>query len=69
MDYKKLKGEIRGKFGTQEAFAAAMGLSVCSLNKKLNGRTEWTSSDIRKALELLNIPAQEIPAYFFCSNS
>lgn len=69
MNYKKLKGEIRGKFGTQEAFATEMGLSVCSLNKKLNGRTEWTAGEMRKAVELLSIPAQEIPVYFFCCKS
>ena len=69
MDYSDLKGLIRGKFATQEAFAKAMGLSVCSVNKKLNGKTEWNASDIRKATALLNIPAEEIPAYFFCTKS
>ena len=66
MDYKKLKGAIRGKYGTQAVFAKEMDLSVCSLNKKLNGRTEWTAADMRKAMELLDIPAHESPAYFFC---
>ena len=66
MDYQKLKGAIRGKYGTQTACAAAMDISVCSLNKKLNGRTEWTAADMRKAVDLLSIPTQEIPDYFFC---
>lgn len=69
MNYQKLKGEIRGKYGTQDAFAAAMGISVCSLNKKLNGTAEWTASNIRKAIELLSIPTQDIPLYFFCFES
>lgn len=30
-DYSKLRGAIREKFGTQEAFAKAMGFSTATL--------------------------------------
>lgn len=65
MDYSKLRGRIRTYFTTQAAFAQALGISVCTLSQKLNGLSEWTAKEIRKACELLEIPPEEIPAYFF----
>lgn len=38
-DYSKLKGKIKEVFGTQSAFAKAMGLSGVSLSSKLNNIT------------------------------
>ena len=66
MEYQELRGLIRGRFRTQTAFASAMGISACSLSKKLNGRTEWTAAEIRRAGELLGIAPERIPQYFFC---
>jgi transcriptional regulator with XRE-family HTH domain len=66
MDYSKLRGRIREIFGTQAAFARAMGISECVVSQKLNGRSEWTADEIREAIVLLGIPAEEIPLYFFC---
>lgn len=63
--YAKLRGSIREKYPTQDIFAEAMDLSPCSLSLKLNNRTQWTAREIRKACELLAIPIEEIPAYFF----
>lgn len=65
MDYAKLRGRIRTYYHTQAAFASALGISVCTMSKKLNGLREWTAKEIRKACELLEIPPEEIPAYFF----
>lgn len=65
MDYAKIRGAIRAIFGTQAAFAAALGVSECALSQKLNDRSEWTATEIRKTCELLAIPAIEIPLYFF----
>lgn len=69
VDYSKLRGRIREVFGSQEAFAKAIGISACSVSQKLNGRVEWTTQEIRKACEVLGIPAAEIPQYFFCPRS
>lgn len=66
MDFPFLRGRIRARFSTQSAFAKALGMSECALSKKLNGHTEWTAGEIRKACEILNIPLNEIPLYFFC---
>jgi hypothetical protein len=68
VDYSALRGLIREVFGTQEAFAEAIDRSPCTVSQKLNGSTEWTTQDIRKACEALGIPAEKIPQYFFCPN-
>lgn len=65
MDYSELRGRIRAKYRTQAAFALDLGISECALSQKLNGISEWTSTEIRKACELLGIPPEEIPTYFF----
>ena len=64
-DYSKLKGKIKEVFGTQSAFAKAMGLSSVSLSSKLNNITHFTQVEINRACELLSIPVEFIPVYFF----
>lgn len=65
MSYPKLRGRIREKFGTQDAFAKALGMDPSSLSSKLNGKTEWTRTEIEKACVLLEIPLDEAHLYFF----
>ena len=69
MDYSELKGKVRGKFGTQEAFAQALGLSACAVNQKLNGKSQWSANEICVACELLGISPEEMHVYFFCPKS
>lgn len=64
-DYSKLKGKIKEVFGTQSSFAKAMGLSSVSLSSKLNNVTNFTQIEINRACELLSIPVEFIPVYFF----
>lgn len=66
VDYSKLRGAIREKYGTQEAFAVALGMSEASLSAKLNGRTEWQTDEIVTACQLLAIPLERAHEYFFC---
>lgn len=66
VDYSKLRGRIREVFGTQAAFAEALYLSACAVSQKLNGKSEWTTDEIRKACEVLGIIPEELPQYFFC---
>lgn len=66
MEYSNLRGAIRAKFKTQEAFAKALGISPCGLSNKLNGKTEWTVAEIRLGCALLGLSAEDIPSYFFC---
>lgn len=63
--YPKLRGRIREKFGTQEAFALATGMSPSTLSSKLSGKTDWTRQEIERVCELLGIPMAEAHTYFF----
>ena len=64
-NYKELRGKIRGKFGTQEAFAKAMGMNSASLSLKLNNKSDWTRVEIERACTLLGIPLEDAVLYFF----
>lgn len=64
-NYKELRGKIRGKFGTQEAFAQALDMDPASLSKKLNNKSDWTRAEIDRACTLLGIPLEEAVLYFF----
>ena len=63
--FGKLREKIKLVFGTQKAFADAMGMNVATLNAKLNGKATWTLAEIEKAISLLGILASEIKEYFF----
>ena len=52
VSYSKLRGKIREVFGTQEAFAVALGINAATISGKLNG-------------EALHIPMEEMHVYFF----
>lgn len=65
MSYPKLRGAIREKFGTQGAFAKALGIDQSGLSKRLAGKQEWSWTEVQAACELLEIPADRISDYFF----
>jgi transcriptional regulator with XRE-family HTH domain len=65
MKYWKLRGAIREKFETQEAFSKALGVSDSTLSNKLNGKTDWARQEIEDACRLLGIPIADAHAYFF----
>lgn len=64
-NYSKLRGRIKEKYETQENFAQKMGISRTTLSQKLNNINEFTQQEINKAVELLDLPVEEIPIYFF----
>lgn len=64
-DYSALIGKIVEKYNNRYAFAYAMNLSERSLSLKLNGKIDWKQKEIVKACELLSIPMEEMPVYFF----
>lgn len=66
MSYSKLRGKITEIFGTQEAFAEAIGMNKATISAKLNGRTDWTRIEMEQACSLLMIPLAEMHFYFFC---
>lgn len=65
MSYAKLRGKIKEVYGTQDAFAKAMGMSTVSLSQRLRGKLEWKTSEIAKACELLSVPLEDNATYFF----
>ena len=65
MRFRKLRGAIREKCGTQEALASEMRMHPSTLSAKLAGRTEWTRQEIVKVSEVLQIPDEQIHEYFF----
>lgn len=56
MKYAEVRGAIRAKFGTQVAFAEAMGMHYTTLSGKLQGRTDWTREEMELACKLLELP-------------
>jgi hypothetical protein len=65
VDYRKLRGKIKEVYDTHTAFAKALGLDPATLSYKLNNKSEWTSGEIAKACDLLNIPLVDAHIYFF----
>lgn len=64
-NYSKLRGRIVEKFGTQIEFAKAIKISERTLSLKLNGKRYFTQNEIAIVTDILNIPENEIPLYFF----
>ena len=67
-DFSRLSGKIVEKYGTQYNFAIAIGLSERSLSLKLNNRVGWRDEEIERAVQLLGLDINDIPAYFFTYN-
>ena len=64
-DFSKLSGKIVEKYGTQYNFAIALGLSERSLSLKLNNKVGWRDKEMERAIDLLDLDLNDIPAYFF----
>lgn len=64
-EYRKLRGRIVEKFGTQGKFAEAIKLSENSLSKKLNCKVPLTQDEIRVWAQLLDISQDQYAEYFF----
>jgi hypothetical protein len=64
-DYARLRGLIREKSGTLEAFAVAVGLSPAKIRAKLNNSTDFKLPEIDRVCEFLGIRNEEIDGIFF----
>ena len=67
MAYKteKLEARIVEKFGTQKAFAQAIGASRSAVCRYIKEGHDWRGSTLIKAIRVLEIPNDEIDSYFF----
>lgn len=68
-NHAKLLGRMRELGFTQEILSKSMGIGECTLNAKLNGKGFFSTKEIDKIAELLQIPNEEIGAYFFSTKS
>lgn len=64
-DYSKLYGRIKEVYGSQEAFADAMGISRTNVSELLNGKVHWKPDKVAKACDLLGIPLTEAHLFFY----
>lgn len=64
-EYSELVRLIKFKFGTQDAFAKALGIGRVSLSQRLNNKLEFSQEEILKSSELLGISKKDITRYFF----
>ena len=63
--YGKLREKVRDVFGSQAAFAEAMGEARKTIALKLNGGAPWKDFEIEGCCQVLGIPKEKIPEYFF----
>ena len=64
-DFSELLGQIIVKYGSRAAFAKAMGMKETVLSGRLLGKTYFTPDETLRACELLCIPLNEIPRFFY----
>lgn len=63
-DYKKLRGRIVEKYGTQRDFAVALGVTEKTVTYKMNGYTPFKQSEIVEWCKLLDIDLAEAHLFF-----
>lgn len=64
-DYSKLRGRIIEKFGSCDAFSNAAGWNPIKTSRILTNKHKMFTEDMEKFVDLLEIDAADIKAYFF----
>lgn len=64
-NYQKLRGRMVEKYGSQTEFAKAFGVSENTMSQKMNNKTRFTSDDIIKITDMLEIDQNDVGEYFF----
>lgn len=64
-DFSKLKGRIVEKVGTQKNLHQLLGWNNSALAMRLANKTRFSGEDIIEICKILEIPNEEIGAYFF----
>jgi len=55
MDTAKLKGKIIAAGYTQKTLSEVLKMKVNTLNRKINGRSQWTLDEIARLCEALGL--------------
>lgn len=63
--YAKLKGRIVEKYGSQENFAKAAGISNVTVSLKLNGKKSFSQKDIINWSKLLDIDLHDVGDFYY----
>jgi len=61
---RKLREKIREKYGTIKAFSEAANLQPSTVSRLLK-RGDWKASQMKNAMEALDIPLADVEIYFF----
>lgn len=64
-NYNKLRGLIREFFGSQKAYADALGISLTTLNSRLNGDTYFDQREMEISAEAFHLDANGLNQVFF----
>lgn len=68
-DYRKLLGKIKEQLGCNANLALKMKISERTISLKLNSKIDFKQTEISEICNILDIPDQEIPNYFFKSKT
>ncbi|MFT8351163.1 DUF739 family protein [Clostridium saccharoperbutylacetonicum] len=68
MNFNKLKGKMTEMEYTQEKLAVKLGITLQSLNSKINNRSQFNFGEIIKIINVLQINSNEIVEIFFKDN-
>ncbi|RGM21673.1 XRE family transcriptional regulator [Eubacterium sp. OM08-24] len=61
----KLKAVILERGFTQEQIAEMLGMTIATFNYKVNNKSEFKASEIKKLGEILHLTAEELNTIFF----
>jgi transcriptional regulator with XRE-family HTH domain len=64
-NHSKLRGKMRELGFSQSTLADAIGINESTLSAKLNGKAYFSTLEIDKICQVLNIANAEIGAYFY----
>lgn len=62
---EKLKGKIVENGLTQEQLADMLGITIATFNYKVNNKSEFKASEIKKLASVLHLTDEEVNAIFF----
>jgi transcriptional regulator with XRE-family HTH domain len=62
----KLKAKFAERNLIQEQVAMQLGMTSATFNYKVNNKTEFKASEIKKLSEILLLNPEEVNAIFFC---
>lgn len=68
-DYSKLLGRMREKGYTQVDVCKRIPMSETTLNLTLGNKRAFRQTEISKLCNILEIPLEDVAAYFFCHAS